>query len=48
MARTETQPFEVIRKEKDFELRRYPPATMATISMEAKSHKNYRRLVFEN
>jgi effector-binding domain-containing protein len=39
MAKTETQPYQVIKKEKDFEIRHYPSATMATITMNAKSHK---------
>ncbi|QOW11895.1 heme-binding protein [Kaistella flava (ex Peng et al. 2021)] len=39
MAKTETQPYQVIKKEKDFEIRRYPPATMATVSMDAKSYR---------
>ena len=36
MVKTETQPYQVIKKEKDFEIRKYPPATMATVSMDAK------------
>lgn len=39
MATTETQPYQVLKKEQDFEIRKYPPATMATISMDAKSYK---------
>ena len=39
MAKTATQPYQVLKKGKDFEVRKYPPATMATISMEAKSYK---------
>lgn len=39
MAKTETQPYQVIKKEKDFEIRHYPSATMATVSMNAKSYK---------
>ncbi len=39
MAKTETQPYQVIKKEKDFEIRKYPSATMATVSMDAKSYK---------
>lgn len=39
MATTKTQPYQVIKKEKDFEIRKYPPATMATVSMDAKSYK---------
>lgn len=39
MAKTETQVYTVLKKEQDFEIRKYPPATMATISMQAKSYK---------
>ena len=39
MAKTETQPYQVIKKEKKFEIRLYPSATMATVSMDAKSYK---------
>ena len=39
MAKTETQPYQVIKTEKDFEIRKYPSATMATVSMDAKSYK---------
>ncbi len=39
MANTETQPYQIIKTEKDFEIRLYPPATMATISMAAKTYK---------
>jgi len=39
MAKTETQVYQLIKSEKDFEIRRYPPATMATISMQANSYK---------
>lgn len=39
MAKTETQPYKVLQKEKDFEIRFYPSATMASISLEAKSYK---------
>ena len=39
MAKTETQPYKIIKTEKDFEIRLYPPATMATISMDAKTYK---------
>ena len=39
MAKTETQPYQIIKKEKDFEIRLYPPATMATISMNVKTYK---------
>ncbi len=37
--KTKTQPFQVIKKEKDFEIRLYPSATMATIKMAVKSYK---------
>ncbi|MEC5156342.1 SOUL family heme-binding protein [Chryseobacterium sp. MP_3.2] len=39
MAKTETQPYKVLKKEKDFEIRFYPSATMATVSLDAKSYK---------
>jgi len=39
MAKTETQPYRIIKTERDFEIRLYPPATMATISMTAKTYK---------
>jgi len=39
MAQTETQPFQIIKTEKDFEIRIYPSTTMATISMDAKTYK---------
>ncbi len=39
MAKTETQPYQIIKKEKDFEVRLYPAATMATISMDVKTYK---------
>lgn len=39
MAKTETQSYQVIKTEKDFEIRKYPSATMATVSMNAKSYK---------
>lgn len=38
-AKTETQPYQIIKTQKDFEIRLYPSATMATISMHAKSYK---------
>lgn len=38
-AKTETQSYKVLQTSKDFEIRLYPPATMATISMHAKSYK---------
>jgi hypothetical protein len=37
--KSETQPYNVIRVEKDFEIRFYPSATMAMISSSAKSYK---------
>lgn len=39
MAKTETQPYKIIKSEKDFEIRKYPAAIMATISMDAKTYK---------
>lgn len=39
MANTETQPYVVIKTEEDFEIRLYPPATMASISMDVKTYK---------
>jgi len=39
MAKTETQPYRIIKTEKDYELRLYPPAMMATISMNANTYK---------
>jgi len=39
MANTETQPYQIIKTEEDFEIRLYPPSTMATISMAAKTYK---------
>lgn len=39
MGKTETQLYQVIKTEKDFEIRLYPPATMATISMDVKTYK---------
>ena len=39
MAQTETQPYKIIKSEDDFEIRQYPPATMATISMNVKTYK---------
>jgi uncharacterized protein YxeA len=39
MAKTETQPYRIIKTEKNFEIRLYPPATMATISMNARTYK---------
>lgn len=37
--KSETQPYEVIRAEKDFEIRHYPSATFATISSKAITYK---------
>ena len=37
--KSETQPYKVIRKEKEFEIRFYPSATMAIISSTAKTYK---------
>jgi hypothetical protein len=37
--KTENQPYEVVRKEKDFEIRFYPQATMATVMSMASSYK---------
>ncbi len=39
MATTETQPYRIIKTETNFEIRLYPPATMATISMAVKTYK---------
>lgn len=39
MAQTETQPYRIIKTEKEFEIRLYPPATIATISMDVKTYK---------
>ena len=39
MAKTETQPYQIIKIEKDYEIRQYPKATMATITMAAKTYK---------
>ena len=39
MAQTETQPYRIIKTEKDFEIRLYPSATTATVSMDAKTYK---------
>lgn len=39
MAKTETQLYKILKTEKDFEIRLYPPATMATISMNVKTYK---------
>ena len=37
--KTETQTYRVLKTEKEFEIRFYPPATMATITSSAKSYK---------
>ncbi len=39
MASTETQAYQIVKTEKDFEIRQYPPATMASVTMNAKSYK---------
>ena len=39
MAKTETQPYKIIKTEKDFEIRLYPPAMMASVSINAKTYK---------
>lgn len=39
MAKTETQAYRIIKTEKDYEIRLYPPATMASISMNARTYK---------
>jgi uncharacterized protein YxeA len=39
MAKTETQPYNVVKTDDFFEIRLYPPATMATIAMNAKTYK---------
>jgi len=39
MAKTETQPYRIIKSAKDFEIRLYPPAMMATVTMSAKTYK---------
>jgi len=39
MAKTETQPYKIIKTEKEFEIRLYPSATMATISMNTNAYK---------
>ena len=38
-AKTKTQPYQVIKTEKGYEIRYYPSATLATITMAAKSYK---------
>ena len=37
--KTETQPYRVVKLEKEFEIRFYPAATMATVTSAAKSYK---------
>jgi len=39
MAKTETQAYNIIKTGKDYEIRLYPPATMATVSMDTKTYK---------
>ncbi len=39
LTKTKTQPYQVIKTEKDYEIRYYPSATMATITIAAKSYK---------
>ncbi len=39
MATTETQPYKIIKKDKEFEIRLYPAATMASISIEVKTYR---------
>ena len=39
-ARTESQPYTILKTEKDFEIRHYPSATIATIHSSAKSYKD--------
>ena len=38
-AKTKTQPYQIIKQEKEYEIRFYPSATMATINMAAKSYR---------
>jgi len=40
MAKTETQPFRIIKNEKDFEIRLYPAAMMASVSMSVNTYKD--------
>jgi hypothetical protein len=44
--KTEEQPYKVIKKEKDFEIRFYPSVTMATVASSAKSYKELGRSGF--
>lgn len=39
MAKTETQSYQIIKTLKDFEIRHYPTATMASVTMNVKSYK---------
>jgi hypothetical protein len=39
MVKTETQPYHIIKREKDFEIRLYPSATMAKITIKVKTYK---------
>jgi len=39
MAKTATQPYRTIKAEKDYEIRLYPPAMMATIMLNTKTYK---------
>lgn len=41
ITKIETQPYRIIKKEKDFELRLYPSAMMATVTMNAKTYKEF-------
>jgi effector-binding domain-containing protein len=47
MSKTETQPYSIIKTEKDFEIRLYPAATMASVSIDAKSYKELSSLGFK-
>ena len=40
--KTETQEYQVVKIEKDFEIRHYPAATMASISSFARTYKDLR------
>ena len=39
MAKTETQPYQLIKREKDFAICMYPSATIAAMSMDATTYK---------
>ena len=39
MAKTETQPYSILKTEDNFEIRLYPAATMASVKLSAKSYK---------